>query len=193
MSQYREAKNTAIVGARGHGKSTEACRIVTNAATGRKNGILYKVQMNIHDAAFAQFKEIQKLSDYKGGLAKIGSGSIGYADFLNEITEHFFNGFVIIDDAKLFERHTLSPEAVKLLTMSRHHGLDVYYIYHSLKYTPIEMYEGLDWLILFHTNENIKSKLSALPAGPKLVPAIERIEKQVAAGNKYYHEYIKLA
>lgn len=190
--QVREAKNTVVAGARGHGKSTTVNEIVTNKNYPRKNGILYKVQMNLHDAAFPAFKTINSMGEYTGGLAKIGSGSVDYKKFLHAVTHNFTNGFVIIDDAKVFERHTLSPEASNLLTMSRHNGVDVFFVYHSLKYIPIEMYEGIDWVILFHTVENINSKLSSLPAGDLLIPATERVRIQAAKGNKYYREYIKL-
>lgn len=190
--EVRQALNIGVAGARGHGKSSLVNKLVTEACKYKKNALLYKLQMNLHDEAFPKFKALDKLSDYSGGFAKIGSSSIGYKDFLIEVMNSFKNGSVIIDDAKLFERHTLSQEATSFLTMSRHLGIDVYYVYHSLKYIPIEMYEGLDWLILFHTTENIQSKLSALPSGNKLVPAVERVSKQIAKGNKYYHEYIKL-
>lgn len=190
--QVREAQYNMVIGAPGYGKSTWTAKLLKAGV--RKNIIVYKTDLNINDAAFKDFKEIQKLSEYKGGLAKISDLSVPYKDFLNAITANFANGTIVVDDAANYESHNTTDEFYKLLRMRRHMGIDMYYIYHGLSDAPINHFRYVNNIVLFHTSDNPKYKATKLPdGGIKFFEAQERLKRMVAAGHKYQPIVIKLA
>lgn len=192
MTEQREAQYNMIIGAPGYGKSTWTARHLQNSP--RKNVLVYKTDLNLHDKAFADYKVLDKLSDYKGGLAKISDLSIQYIPFLEAITKNFRNGALVVDDAAYYEGHNTSPQFFELMRMKRHLGIDLYYIYHGLSDAPINHFRYVNHIVLFHTSDNPRYKATRLPdGGVNFFAAQERLKRMVAAGHKYQPIIIKLA
>lgn len=186
----RERQFNIIVGAPGHGKSTTAAKLFE--AGKDANGIIYKMFLNIDDKAFKKYRHVP-FDKYTGGKVKISDMDVKYKDFLKGVLRSFRNGHVMIDDAGNYERDIISDELNKLVSMRRHMGVDVTMIYHGLSFLPIQQFPFINHIILFHTTDNFSYKAGKLPDIKKLEKAKERIAAQVARGNKYYYEVIKLS
>lgn len=186
----RERQFNILVGAPGFGKSTKGAEIVSR--THDKNAIIYKMLLNIDDKAFAKFPHVQ-LKNYKGGKVKIDDLQIKYSDMVKAVTRDFRNGMFVVDDAGNYERNIISEELNRLVSMRRHIGVDVLLIYHGLSFLPIQQFPFINNIILFHTTDNPSYKGGKIPEMEKLLAAKARIAAQVARGNKYYHEVIKLS
>lgn len=195
----RERQVNMIIGAPGHGKSTEMMNIIK--AYPDKNVLIWKNFLNIDDPAFKSIPEKQYIK-YTGGRAKMKSNDMSiagknekqkYKNFMQGVIDHYRNGMLIVDDASNYEKYTTSDEFNNLIMMRRHIGVDVFYIYHGFTLFPIPMLPYVNNIILFHTADNFSYKGAKLPQMEKLQAAQERIAAQVAKGNKYYHEVIKLS
>lgn len=192
MTAIREAQYNMIIGAPGYGKSTWTAKHLQRGP--RKNIIVYKTDLNLHDAAFKDYKVLDKLSDYRGGFAKISDLSIKYIPLLTEITKNFRNGALVVDDAAYYESHNTSDEFFELMRMKRHLGIDLYYIYHGLTDAPINHFRYVNHIVLFHTSDNPKYKASKLPdGGEQFFKAKEQLKRLVASGHKYQPVIVKLA
>lgn len=188
-----------IIGAPGHGKSTKMMDIIKRYPDA--NVLLWKMFLNIGDPAFKTIPEKQ-YAKYTGGRAKISSNDttiagknerLKYKTFMQGIIDHYRNGMLVVDDASNYEKYTTSDEFNNLIMMRRHMGVDVFYIYHGFTLFPIAMLPYVNNIILFHTTDNFSYKGAKLPEMEKLLAAKNRIAAQVAKGNKYYHEVIKLS
>lgn len=178
------------VGAKGYGKSTLIAKLIKNSH--HRNALIYKIGLNAADPAFKDFKEVSFFK-YKGGKVIINAAEIEYKDFLEAILAKFRNGILLIDDASFYEMDTLSPQLKKIMLMCRHLGIDVIMVYHGLSDLPIKQLPYTNQIILFHTTDNAGYKAKKLPGMEGLEQAKNRIARQVAAGNKYYFEVIKLS
>lgn len=190
--EVREAQYNMIIGAPGYGKSTWTAKHLDRSP--RKNILVYKTDLNLHDKAFAAYPALDKLTDYKGGKAKISDLSIDYLPLLDSVLKGFRNGALVVDDAAYYEGHNTSDQFFQLMRMKRHLGIDLYYIYHALSDAPINHFRYVNNIVLFHTSDNPKYKATKLPdGGVKFFAAQEQLKKLVAAGHKYQPIVIKLA
>lgn len=185
----RERQFNGIIGAPGHGKSTYTAEKIVTRAKG--NAIIYKADFNINDKAFAKFPYVD-IEKYKGGKVKVSDANIEYKDFVRWCYRNMRNGTLVVDDASIYEQNAISKELLRLIAMRRHIGVDVYLVYHGLTGFPIDQYKFLDYLVLFNTKDEISYKRNKIPMFDKLQAAKDRISAQVARGNKYYYEAIKM-
>lgn len=188
--ERRQRQFNLVVGAPGHGKSTFIAKRMI-AASPDKNAIIYKEELNIDDAAFSMFARA-KFKEYKGGKVKMSSFDVDYKTFMKEVYAHFRNGHIVIDDGTLYERDMVTKELSDLATMRRHLGVDITVAYHGMTYLPIQQFPLVNNIILFHTTDSLY-KGRRLPGVELIQAAKDRIAAQVAKGNKYYHEVIKLS
>ncbi len=196
----RERQVNIIVAAPGYGKSSLMAEIIKRFYK-RENVLLFKKFMNINDPAFSFIPE-KPFASYISGSAKFADNDatmLGkkpkekYRFFLQAVLKSYRNGLLIVDDAGSYERYTTSDELNELVMMRRHMGVDVFYLFHSMSFLPIEMLPYTNNVIIGHTTDNFAYKAAKLPEMEKLIEAKERIAQKVASGNKYYKEVIKLS
>lgn len=188
----RDGRAMIVAGFKGHGKSSYVRQRID--ASPLPHALVYKFGLNLFDPAFKGYPIINDLRQYKGGKVIVNGGKVKYADFI-KFCFRIKDINVVIDDAKTFERHSITQEMADLLIYNRRIPADVWLIYHGMTDVPIEMYSCVNDIILFHTVDSIERKGNKIPSDimPMLLTAKNRISQKVAKGHKYYKEVITLA
>lgn len=185
----RDRQFNLVVGFRGHGKSMFVSNIVRNSS--QKNALIYCEYAGLDSEAWAPFPLVD-FYKYGGGKKKVCAQDIDYRTFLRLVEKHFRNGIVVIDEGRMHEKWQLTDEMITLVGNCRKTGIDIYICYHSMSGLPIEQFDHVNNLILFHTTSNFTRKGGSIPEMAALQAAQRRIRSQVFAGNKYYAEVIPL-
>ena len=105
------------------------------------------------------------------------------------VYDHFRDGILVIDDARLYAKYKLADEMIDIITMKRHMRVDVFFLYHGLRVVPVQCYDYVDNIIIGGTVTSIV-KEKKLDVPEPLVAANRRVMQRIAAGDKYYKECI---
>ena len=179
-----------VVGFPGHGKSTLVGNLVF--ASRDRNALIYQEGLDIGADAYKKFPETS-FWKYKGGKVVINAEEVKYKLFLEHVKKNFRNGTLVIDEGGLYEQDILTDEMKAIAALRRKIGVDIFINYHGVSDLPIRQYQYVNNLILFHSADNFSYKATKVPKIKEMLAAKERIAAQVAKGNKYYHEVIRLS
>lgn len=131
--------------------------------------------------------ELEQLPALKPGIYRIINPD--YNKVLAAISETFRNGLVVLEDANYYLTAARNMTLWQILVSRRHMGMDVVLTFHSLARVPPYLYEMLNYIILFKTNENADRVKSKIPNFEMVDRVKNKINKHL---NKYYHEIIEM-
>lgn len=157
----------------------------------QKNALIYCEDIDLDTEAWAPFPLVD-FKKYSGGKRKVCAQDIDYKIFLELVAKYYRNGIVVIDEGRLHESYKLSAEMIRIVSIMRKIGVDLYINYHGLRGLPVEQFHYVNNVVLFHTTDNFKSKQHSIPEMAALQDAQRRIKAKVFAGNKYYSEVLQL-
>jgi hypothetical protein len=195
--KLRERDCTVVCGTPGRGKTWFAFKLIKTRK--EKHVIAYVEEPHI-DEFSNEFYRIHKLSEYKGGWAKIGSLDMKYEDFLKQMLLQFRNGCILVDEAELHEKWQLTYEMQCIIAQRRRGKLntDIILLYHDLAQVPIESQSYIQTLVLFYTAGNIDYKKNKIARFGEIKAAKDRVERialHAKPGSKEYHycEVVKMS
>lgn len=186
---------TLIAGAQGCGKSTYAWKII-EAFLKQKKPVLC-ILPDDEEKLFWNVEEIEhdedrpnktaiELRNLKSGIKKIYCANVKLFDL---IREHFKNGLIVIDDARVYL--TSRDEPFRAMIMRRRQkNCDIIFICHGLSEIPPSCNSFLTDVILFEITDDFKRWNISNKEMYK--PVVDRINHIARTSNKYYSERIKL-
>jgi hypothetical protein len=108
--------------------------------------------------------------------------------FLSEVVE-LRHTYIIIEEATIFFRsHSSFEQMINLLVRARHTGNIIQLNFHSFRSIPKNIYELLDYLIIFKTNDNAKDVKEKFD-NKKVLEAYERVR---VSKNEFANEIVHL-
>lgn len=172
----RERRFNAVVGIKGSGKSTFLAGV---AKKYRGNVCIAKHIININDLAFKDFP-VKTMANWRQGARpdqpvkfKVGIDEDSYKDLIDWVRKgQFKNGLLIVDDATLYEENDMSKGLKNLITLCRHHGIDLWVVYHGLTLFPIRQFVFLDYLVLFNNTDSFDYKRNKIPKADEINRAL---------------------
>lgn len=113
---------------------------------------------------------------------------------IDALCRSFRRGTLILDDAMAYLT-CQTPEALQWIYIRhRQAGVDIYIVAHGLRQYPPRVFTFAQWLVLFNSVENFKSRKKDIREDlfNKIITAQERISAKVLSGDPYYKEIILL-
>lgn len=170
----RNPRFNAFIGSPGSGKTTYINRCIQQYSG---NVLLLKLWINIDDEA-TRWMPLMTLEQVERALkfgekvvARIALTKKDYLPILKWVNQKYRNGLLIVDDASVFEKDSLTEQMEDLLIMRRHLGLDIWMVYHGFTGFPIEQYKFLNFLMVFNTNDNPDYKKNKIPRFDEIIAA----------------------
>lgn len=184
--KLRNRKIVVYAGMPGCGKTTDILKTINAFLKQhpKEKVIIYDIN---REKAYAHFPaiDVDKIPFVKSGVYRIVSSD--YEGVLKALSETFRNGLVVLEDANYYLTAARNMTLWQILVSRRHMGMDVILTFHSLARVPPYLYEMLNVICLFKTNENVDRVKSKIPNFDKVEKIKNKINKHP---NKYYHEVI---
>lgn len=186
---------TVIAGGQACGKTTFAFKMIDNFLKFKKPVLC--IIPDDEEKLFWQIDEIEynednagytarELHNFKTGIKKIYCDNVKLFDV---IRNHFRNGLIVIDDARVYL--TSRDEPFRAMIMRRRQkNNDIIFICHGLSEIPPSCNSFLTDLILFNTTDDFKKWNIA--DKEKYKPIVANINNIARTKNQYYSERIKL-
>ena len=171
-----------ITGRKRSGK-TQFSNALIKAAT-NKTALVYQ---SPRDTTFNYLPLIADAKKYIGQRGRTSEIFVEYEDFLL-MAYKAKNSIILIDDFTGYEADRISMNFRRLLSRNRHAGNTIIIVTHSLSDTPKRLFNLLDMIILFKTNENMISNLNRLPEFEQLNNAVNKLKSKP----EYKPEFIAL-
>jgi len=122
----------------------------------------------------------------------------GFKRYPNANREEFFtyidekpvkNTIIVLEEASFYLSHRHYSTKCEKLIVNKWESLNTYFVvYHSIRKIPDWMYDYLDAMVLFKTNDR-SYKIKNHPE--EVVEAFQLVNKK-STNNKHYHTYIQL-
>lgn len=188
MAQKRNRKIVVYAGMPGCGKTTQIMKQIAAFLKQhpKEKVIIYDIN---REKAYKDFPAIslEQIPHVKSGVYRIVEPD--YNLVLATFVETFRNGLLILEDANFYLTAARNMTLWKILVSRRHMGMDVVLTFHSLARIPPYLYEMLNYIILFKTNENIDRVQNKIPNFDKVESIKNKINKNP---NKYFHQVIEM-
>lgn len=170
----RERQFYLIVGAPESGK-THLLMNLANAYADQGQGkiIVYDMRGNSAYADWTEisFEQINATKLLDSGKYKICIPQKSRVqEVLSKLNEGNINGLLILDDTHMIEASkSMSKNLLDLCSTYRHHGADMYLVYHCVNSVPPDAYRLAKGMYLFGTNQTPDKSLKKLPNAEKIL------------------------
>lgn len=112
--------------------------------------------------------------------------------FLERITDHYKNGMLIWDDAKVyFNNQSRINELEAMLARRRQFNIDIMFMYHGFSTIPALLWTYSTHIALFRTNDAYQRSANKTLNYEEMVKILDRVKEQCRT-NPYYKEIISL-
>lgn len=182
----RNAKITALVGARGTGKSTKANAIIS-ARTKQEEGKVLIIDTIDHQG-YQHIERIipSELPYFKKGVARMYGSNI--EEMLNAVSESYYNGLLVIEDSRKFLGWTLKDTHRAMLIDSKQKGVDILLMFHSFGQFIREITDFIDYIVIFHTQESLQRVKTKID----FENVVEAWKKVQESPNKYENATVRI-
>jgi len=132
-----------------------------------------------------EYKDLDPVEDCPDG-ERIRDTNLDVNVFVKFCSEAVFNKIIIIEDATGFFRGNMSGEFIRMIQRKRHSNNNYVLLFHSIASVPRQIFDFVNYVILFNTNDNEEIVKKKYPA---LHPHYLKLKKE---SKKYNKKIIKL-
>lgn len=182
----RRVKSCSLTGVTGTGKSTKAIEIVKKVGEKSKLDKCLVISFNGSGDTWDHVKEIkpnEKSLKFISGWRKIIWARWKEEKdlvILKEVYFHYRNGSIIFDDCKMYMRANIehTPYLAQICCDRRHNGYDMYFLAHTPKQIPVDVWSYIDYAWIFKCLRRFKEEDLQCDNAYKVVEAQKKINEK---------------
>jgi hypothetical protein len=144
--------------------------------------------------SYQQVKRIlpEQINDsWKKGVYRCFVRPAEMEDLLSVVYDNFWNGALILEDAFKHQKKNLSDNCANMVGDSKNRNVDMYFMYHTWSFVPLDLYRYLDFIELFKTKTppGKREENELADNYEDVLAAYERVRNHES---RFYHETINV-
>ena len=179
----------ALAGKRGTGKTTVGKKFIASSSMEK----VLIVDTFLHPS-YSDVEEIKKdkllnWGHNGSGIRRIVVAGETMEEDLAHIQNSMYNALVVYEDATKYLGKTLTKSMKGMLADSKQKNIDILFMFHSLRLITVDLFDWLNAIVLFKTNDKIEQQKNRLAYYDDIEPKYREIR---SSSDNYIYKTIEL-